>query len=68
MSEKMLTKKEVANYLRVGPRTVQSWIDSGELEGGDVRATGATLNHWRVPWGDFLAFCKNRKFNTENWM
>lgn len=36
MSEEMLTVEEIAKELRVSPKTVRSWITSGELVALDI--------------------------------
>jgi PTS system nitrogen regulatory IIA component len=36
MTEEMLTVEEIAKELRVSPKTVRSWITSGELVALDV--------------------------------
>lgn len=36
MSEEMLTVEEIAKELRISPKTVRSWITSGELGALDI--------------------------------
>jgi nitrogen PTS system EIIA component len=36
MSEEMLTVEEIAKELRISPKTVRSWITSGELVALDI--------------------------------
>jgi len=61
MPTEMLKVDEVAEKMRVNRRTVQSWIDAGELVAVDVRPEGAQRAMWRVQWGDLLKFAQARK-------
>lgn len=60
MEEDYLTKRDIAEKLQVDRRSVQNWIDSGELLAIDARTAGATKPLYRVAWSHFLAFCKAR--------
>jgi len=60
MEEEYLTKSEIAKKLQVDRRSVQNWIESGELLALDARTVGATKPLYRVAWSDYLAFCKSR--------
>jgi excisionase family DNA binding protein len=57
---------EVADRMRVNRRTVQSWIDSGELVAVDVRPEGASRAMWRVCHEDLIRFVLDRKTKTEH--
>ena len=61
MDEEYLTKSDVASKMQVDRRSVQNWIDSGELPAIDARTVGASKPLYRVAWSDYLAFCKARK-------
>ncbi len=61
MPTEMLKVDEVASKMRVNRRTVQTWIDSGELAAVDVRPDQAQRAMWRVQWGDLLKFAQLRK-------
>lgn len=61
MDEEYLTKSDIASKLQVDRRSVQNWIDSGELPAIDARTVGATKPLYRVAWSDYLEFCKTRK-------
>ena len=45
-----LTPKEVAERLKVPPKTILNWIYAGKLRGHKVG------KHWRLLEGDVLAF------------
>jgi len=60
MEEDYLTKQDIASRMNVDRRSVQNWIDSGELPAIDARTVGATKPLYRVAWSHFLAFCKAR--------
>jgi len=61
MGKELLKVDEVASRMRVNRRTVQTWIDSGELEAIDVRPDGAQRSMWRVQPADLLRFAQRRK-------
>lgn len=61
MDEEYLTKREVAERLQVDRRSVQNWIEAGQLPAIDCRTAGASKPLYRVAWSDYLEFCKNRK-------
>lgn len=61
MEEEYLTKSDVAAKMQVDRRSVQNWIDAGELPAIDCRTAGASKPLYRVAWSDYLAFCKARK-------
>lgn len=61
MDRKLLKVEEVAQRMLVNRRTVQSWIDSGQLPAIDVRPSGAQRAMWRILVEDLLEFYENRK-------
>ena len=61
MKPELLKVDEVALRMQVNRRTVQSWIDSGELAAVDVRPDKAQRAMWRVQPGDLLKFAQQRK-------
>lgn len=61
MEEAYLTKQDIANYMQVDRRSVQNWIDSGQLPAIDARTAGATKPLYRVAWSEYLEFCQARK-------
>lgn len=61
MEEDYLTKRDIAERLQVDRRSVQNWIDSGELLAIDTRTVGATKPLYRVSWSDYLNFCESRR-------
>jgi excisionase family DNA binding protein len=61
MKPELLKVEQVAERLQVNRRTVQSWIDSGDLLAIDVRPTGATRALWRIEAADLMAFIMARK-------
>ena len=61
MKPEMLKVEEVATRMQVNRRTVQSWIDSGELAAVDVRPDKAQRAMWRVQPADLLKFAQARK-------
>lgn len=63
MDEDYLAKRDIAERLQVDRRSVQNWIDSGELAAIDCRTTGATKPLYRVAWSDYLAFCNARRIS-----
>lgn len=61
MSNEILKVEQVADRMQVNRRTVQSWIDSGQLVAVDVRPAGADRAMWRVDVTDLLTFAQTRK-------
>ena len=61
MSDKLLKVDDVATSMRVNRRTVQSWIDSGELIATDVRPHGAQRAMWRIEPIELMKFVYRRK-------
>lgn len=59
--EQYLSKQDIATRLQVDRRSVQNWIESGQLPAIDARTVGASKPLYRVAWSDFLEFCKTRK-------
>ncbi len=53
MAEPLLTIPEVAERLRVSPRTVLDWLQTGQLRG---YRPGGTRVGWRVSERDLQAF------------
>jgi len=51
---KFLTREEVAKYLRVHPRTVMRWLQSGSLSGHKL-GKGKTAR-WRIPEDEVKKF------------
>jgi putative transcriptional regulator len=51
----MLTTQQVADELRLSPRTIRDYIESGRL-----KATTGKQNHKFISQSDFEEFCKNR--------
>lgn len=50
--ERLLTVREVAEYLRLSPRTVRLWLQTGKLRG--LRVGG----RWRVRESDLVEFLR----------
>ena len=65
MEEDYLTKRDIADRMQVDRRSVQNWIDSGQLPAIDARTAGATKPLYRVAWSDYLDFCKSRKVSVQ---
>ena len=61
MEEDYLTKLDVAKRMQVDKRSVQNWVDSGQLAAVDCRTVGASKPLYRVAWSEYLRFCKARK-------
>lgn len=61
MDEDYLTKQDIAKRLQVDRRSVQNWVDSGQLPAIDARTVGATKPLYRVAWSNFLKFCETRR-------
>lgn len=64
MEEDYLTKQDIASRMNVDRRSVQNWIDSGELPAIDARTVGATKPLYRVAWSDYLNFCESRRVHS----
>lgn len=60
-TEDYLTKQDIAERLQVDRRSVQNWIDSGQLPAIDCRTVGTTRPFYRVAWRDYLDFCESRR-------
>jgi len=60
MDEDYLTKVDIAKRMKVDKRSVQNWIDAGQLPAVDCRTAGAKKPLYRVAWSAYLAFCKSR--------
>lgn len=63
MDEDYLTKQDIATRMQVDRRSVQNWVEAGQLPAIDCRTVGASKPLYRVAWSDFLAFCKSRKLS-----
>lgn len=61
MEEDYLTKQDIAKRMQVDRRSVQNWIDSGQLPAVDCRTAGASKPLYRVAWSAYLEFCKSRR-------
>lgn len=59
-----LSKQDIAEYLKVDRRSVQNWIEAGQLPAIDCRTVGASRPLYRVAWADFLAFCRARRVSV----
>jgi len=55
----LLTRKEVATYFRVNPRTVERWLKSGKLNGYKL-GEGNTAP-WRISMTELKAFLAKNK-------
>lgn len=66
MKPNLLKVEEVATRMQVNRRTVQSWIDSGELAAVDVRPDKAQRAMWRIQPADLLRFAQMRKTRSRN--
>jgi len=64
MEEDYLTKQDIAARMNVDRRSVQNWIDSGELPAIDARTVGASKPQYRVAWSDYLNFCESRRIRS----
>ncbi len=53
---KILTKKEVATFLRVNQRTVERWLNAGDLKGYKLGKGRTAL--WRIPEESLSGFLK----------
>jgi excisionase family DNA binding protein len=56
---KFLTRKEVAQLLRVSERTVDRWLQRGDLGGYKLGNGRTTL--WRIPKEELKKFLKKYK-------
>ena len=54
-----LTRKEVAKYFRVDPRTVERWLKSGKLKGYKL-GKGQTAP-WRIDMAEVKKFLAKNK-------
>ena len=61
MEEDYLTKLDVAKRMQVDKRSVQNWVDSGQLAAVDCRTAGSSKPLYRVAWSEYLRFCKARQ-------
>lgn len=61
--EAYLTKSDLAAKMQVDRRSVQNWIESGELPAIDCRTAGASKPLYRVAWSEFLEFCQARRLS-----
>lgn len=61
MEGKYLTKRDVAERMQVDRRSVQNWIEAGQLPAIDCRTAGASKPLYRVAWSDYIEFCNTRK-------
>lgn len=66
MDKNLLKVDEVATRLQVNRRTVQTWIDSGELLAVDVRPHKAERAMWRIQPADLLRFAQMRKTRSRS--
>lgn len=53
--DKFLTPNEIAELLKVDPRTVRNWINNNKLEAVKLG------NRWRIKKDDFDKFIEERK-------
>lgn len=65
MRKELLKVEQVAERMQVNRRTVQTWIDSGQLLAVDLRPTGAERALWRIDLEDLLKFAQQRKVSGE---
>lgn len=63
--EDYLSKADIAKRMQVDRRSVQNWIDDGQLPAVDCRTAGASRPLYRVAWSDYLEFCKARRVVSE---
>ncbi len=56
---KFLTKEEIAETLKVHPRTVERWLGRGDLRGYKLGKGRTAL--WRIPQDEFDKFLKKYK-------
>jgi len=56
-----LTKSDIAEKMQVDRRSVQNWIEAGQLPAVDCRTVGASKPLYRVALSDYLEFCKARR-------
>ncbi len=63
--KKLLTRQEVAELLRVHPRTIERWLVSSELKGYKLGKGRTSL--WRISQEELDKFLKqNKKRNESN--
>ena len=58
MSNKLLTLKEAAKYLRVSERSINRYIESGRLK-------ASKIGQWRISQKDLEAFLNSTKNNKK---
>ena len=58
--ERFLTPEEVADMLRVSPRTVNRWLNQGKLPGVKIGS------RWRIEREDFERFIQESKGSPES--
>lgn len=51
-TDSYLTVEEVAEYLRVSPRTVRYWCRSGRFAHAQKFGSASPQGHWRIPESD----------------
>ena len=56
---KFIIKEEIAELLRVHPRTVERWLEKGILQGYKLGKGRTAL--WRISQDDFDEFLKEHK-------
>jgi len=56
---KFLVKEEIAELLKVHPRTVERWLGRGILRGYKLGKGRTAL--WRIPQDEFEKFLKKHK-------
>ena len=54
-----LTRKEVAKYFRVSERTIDRWIDAGNLKG--YKLGGGKTSLWRITKSEVKKFLEKSK-------
>lgn len=59
MSENLMTVDEVAKELRVNPRKIYQFIQSGELIAANIGTEGRKI--FRITRADFEAFLQSRR-------
>ena len=61
MPHEYLTKNDIADMMQVDRRSVNNWIQEGQLPALDCRTVGSSKPLYRVAWQDFLDFCQRRR-------
>jgi len=61
MPHEYLTKNDIADMMQVDRRSVNNWIQEGQLPALDARTAGSSKPLYRVAWQDFLDFCQRRR-------